>query len=86
MIRSINNQNKKSEQGVMEIFQSYKRMYLTYQTPDMSNTEYLDQFKARVDVINAYGGTPGSHPGLTKVVLTEIPGLDIYAGYRILVL
>ena len=52
-------------------------MYLTYQTPEMSNTEYLDQFKACIDVIKAYGGTPGAHPGLTKGVLAEIPGVDI---------
>ena len=52
-------------------------MYLTYQTPVMSNTEYLDQFKARVDIIEAYSGTPGSHPGLTKVLLAEIPGVDM---------
>ena len=62
----------------MEIFQSYKRMYLTYQTPDMSNTEYLDQFKACVDVIEAYCGTPGAHLGLTKYILAEMPGLDVF--------
>ena len=44
----------------------------------MSNTEYLDQFKACVDVIEAYGGTPGSHPGIMKDVLDEITGVDMY--------
>ena len=61
----------------MEIVQSDKRVYLAYQTPDMPNTENLDKFKACVDVIEAYGGTPGAHLGLTKVVLTEIPGVDM---------
>ena len=41
-------------------------MFLTYQTPDMPNIEYVDQFKSHVYVIKAYGVTPGSHPGLTK--------------------
>ena len=49
----------------MEIFQLDKRMYLTHQTTDMSNTDYLDQFKACIYVIKAYGGIPGAHPGLT---------------------
>ena len=44
----------------------------------MSNTEYLIQFKACVDFIKAYGVTPGAHPGLTKVVLAEMPGVDMY--------
>ena len=61
----------------MENFQLDKRMFLKDQTTDMSNTEYLDQFKARVDFIKTYGGTPGAHPGLTKDVLAEIPGVDI---------
>ena len=52
-------------------------MFLTYQTPDMSNTEYLDQFKSYVNVIKAYCGTPGSHPGLTQDVLSEMPGVDM---------
>ena len=43
----------------------------------MSNTEYLIQFKACVDFIKAYGVTPGAHPGLTKVVLAEMLGVDI---------
>ena len=43
----------------------------------MSNKEYLDQFKACVNVIESYGGTPGSHPRLTNDVITEIPGVDI---------
>ena len=52
-------------------------MFLKYQTPDISNTEYLDQFKACVAVIEAYGGTPGTHPERTKDILAEIPGVDI---------
>ena len=43
----------------------------------MLNTEYLDQFKTCIDVIEAYSGTPGVHTGLTKVVLAEILGVDI---------
>ena len=57
MIRSTSNQHDESKQGVMEMFQSDKRMFLTYQTTDMSNKEYLYQFKACVDVIEAYSGT-----------------------------
>ena len=77
MTRSISNQHDESKQGVMEIFQSYKRMFLTYQTPDMSNKEYFGPFKACVDVIKSYGGTPGSHPVLTKDLLAEITAVDI---------
>ena len=77
MTRSISNQHDGSKHGVMEIVQSDKRIFLTYQTPDLSNTEYLDQFKACVDIIEAYGGTPGAHPGLTKDVLAEMPRLDM---------
>ena len=77
MIRSISNQYEDSEQGVMTILKSENCMFLTYQTPDMSNTEYLDQFKACVDFIEAYGGTPGSHPGITKDELAEMPGVDM---------
>ena len=61
----------------MEIFQLEKRTYLKYQTPEMLNTEYLYQFKASVDVIEEYGGTPGAHPGLSKVVLYEMTGVDM---------
>ena len=43
----------------------------------MLNTEYLDHFKACVDVIKAYGGKPGAHPELIKDVLPEIPGVDM---------
>ena len=52
-------------------------MFLIYQTPDMTNTEYFDQFKTCVNVIEAYSGKPGAQPGLTKVVLAEMPGVDI---------
>ena len=38
MIRGIMNQHGDSKQGVMTIFQSDKRIYLTYQTTDMFNT------------------------------------------------
>ena len=69
MIRSISDKHDESKQGLMEIFQYDKRMFLTYQTPFMSNTEYLDQFKACVKFIDAYSVTPGAHPGLTKEVL-----------------
>ena len=58
MIRSISNQHDKSKQEVMEIFQSDRPMFLTYQNPYMPHTEYLDQFKACIEVIEAYGGTP----------------------------
>ena len=77
MIRSITNQHDESKKGVMKIVQSDKRMYLTYQTPVMSNTEYLDQFKARVYITEAYSGTPGSHPGLTNYVPSGTPGVDM---------
>ena len=77
IIRSRNNKHDDSKQGVMAIVQSDKRMFLTYQTPDMSNTEYLDIFKSCVEVIEAYDGTPGAHPGLTKDVISEIPGVDM---------
>ena len=39
MIRSISNQQYESKQGEMEMFQSDKHMFLTYQTPDMLNTQ-----------------------------------------------
>ena len=77
IIRSISNQHYDSKQGVMTIFQLYKRMYFTYQTPEMPNTGYLDQFKIYVDVIKAYNRTPDAHPGLTKFVLAEFPGVDM---------
>ena len=37
----------------------------------------MDQLKACINVIEEYGGTPGAHPGITKVVLTEIPRVDM---------
>ena len=43
----------------------------------MLNTEYFDQFKACVDVIEAYGVTPGAHPELKKDVIAEILGVDM---------
>ena len=30
-----------------------------------------------VDVIEAYGGTPGAHPGITNDTLAEMPGVDM---------
>ena len=50
---------------------------MTYQNPDILNTEYLDQFKAFINIIDAYSGTPGAHPGLTNDVLVEMPGVDM---------
>ena len=47
----------------------------------MPNIEYLDQFKSCVDVTKAYGGTPGSHPGLTKDVIAEMIGVDMSTYY-----
>ena len=43
----------------------------------MPNKECLDHFKACVDVIEAYGGTPGAHPGITNDTLAEMPGVDM---------
>ena len=40
MIRSISNKHDELKQRIMEILQSDKLMYLTYQTPEMLNTEY----------------------------------------------
>ena len=51
MTRSISNQHNESKQGVTDIYQSDNHMYLTYQTSDMLNAEYFDQFKACVDFI-----------------------------------
>ena len=43
----------------------------------MSNTEYLDQLKACVDVIGACNGAQESHPGRMENVIAEIQGLDM---------
>ena len=61
----------------MEIFQLEKRTYLKYHAPEMLNTEYLYQFKACADVIKEYGGTPGAQPGLSKLILSEMTGMDM---------
>ena len=43
----------------------------------MLNTEYLDQFKACVDIIETCSGTQGAHSGLTKVIIAKTPGVDM---------
>ena len=37
----------------------------------------MDQFKACVNVIESYSGTPGEHPGITKEIISEMPGADM---------
>ena len=37
----------------------------------------MDQLKACFDVIKSYVDTPGSHPGLTKDILSETPGVGM---------
>ena len=77
IFRSISKQHNESNQVVMAIVQSEKHLYFSHQTPDIFKTQYLDQIKACVDVIKVYGGTPGAHSWIMKVVLSEIPGVDL---------
>ena len=77
MIRIISNKHNESKQEVKAIVQLDKRIFFTYQTPDILNTEYLDQFKAWVGIIEACGGTTGAHPGLSKDLLADMPGVDM---------
>jgi hypothetical protein len=55
----------------MSLVEAVDKLYRTYQTKDMTNTQFFDRFNNLVDVIEHYGGTIGVHRSVTESVLAE---------------
>ena len=60
-IKNISHQHGDTKQAAMAVFQSDNKLYLFLKKSHMSNTEYLKQFNAHVEVIDEYGGTAVHH-------------------------
>ena len=58
-------------QKVWSLVQAKKRVLLFYQLETMSNDKYVEQFKARVLVVETYGGSFSQEPVLLRDELAE---------------
>ena len=57
------------QQSTWALKQAKQRVLMYYQGHDVTNTEYVEHFKALVGVVETYGGAYGRKPGL---VATEL--------------
>jgi hypothetical protein len=58
----------------MSLVEAIDKLYQTYQTKDMSNTQFLDKFNSLVDVIEHYGGVIGVHKSITNSIIAKHTG------------
>jgi hypothetical protein len=56
----------------MSLVEAIDKLYRTYQTKEMTNTQFFDRFNNLVDVIEHYSGTVGVHRGVTESILAEL--------------
>ena len=59
-----------------------------YQAHDMTNTEYVEQFKALVGVVETYGDAYGREPGLvaTELVAQGVRPKDVDSADRVAII
>jgi hypothetical protein len=62
------NNEKEYEVSLVE---AIDKLYRTYQTKEMTKTQFLDKFNNLVDIIEHYGGTVGVHRNVTECILAK---------------
>ena len=72
------------QQSTYALEQAKHQVSTYYQANDMTNTEYVEHFKALVGVVKTYGGTYGREPGLvaTELVAQGVRPEDIDSADR----
>lgn len=69
LIKAIICQFDNQRQGVFSLVQAKKMAMTFYYTPKMTNNEYLENFKALIEFIEAYGGNYGKEDWLVRAQL-----------------
>eukprot|EP00956_Cyclotella_meneghiniana_P009214 scaffold12647_cov40-Cyclotella_meneghiniana.AAC.3 len=64
LIRSHAHKHDEMKQGTMSLVEHDLDLYLNYQKADQDLSTYHKLFKARIEVINTFGGRAGYHPSL----------------------
>ncbi len=57
------------KQDVYNLVQALKTLFLYTQSEKESNEEYRRNFRSLWDTVEAFGGSPGIHRGLTDTIL-----------------
>jgi hypothetical protein len=72
------------QQSTYALEQAKHRVSTYYQAHDVTNTEYVENFKALIGVVETYGGAYGREPGLvaTKLVAQGIRPADVDSANR----
>ena len=69
MIRKVCHQHDDTKQSVMTAIKSDKDVYTFWQGSAVNNTQYLREFKARIEVVIAGGGDIGLHKGIVDSLI-----------------
>jgi hypothetical protein len=76
LIRDILHQKDEKEQSALECVAADKALFLCYQKAHQTTAEYLETFKARVDVCKSTSsGVPGNSNTIAESIATSV-GLD----------
>jgi hypothetical protein len=72
------------QQSTWALEQAKHRVSTYYQVHDVTNTEYVEHFKALIGIVETYGGTYGHEPGLVaaQLVAQEVSYKDINTADR----
>ena len=76
------------QQSTYALKQANHRVSTYYQAHDMTNTEYVEQFKALVGVVETYGDAYGREPGLvaTELVAQGVRPKDVDSADRVAII
>jgi hypothetical protein len=61
------------QQSMWALKQAQHQVFMYYQGHNVTNTEYVEHFKALVDVVETYGGVYIRKPGLVATWATATP-------------
>ena len=76
LIRDILHQKDEKEQSALESVDADKALFLCYQKAHQTTAEYVETFKARVDVCKSTsGGAPGNYNAIAASIATSM-GID----------
>jgi hypothetical protein len=76
LIRDVLHQKDEKEQSALECVAADKALFLCYQKAHQTTAEYLETFKARVDVCKSTSGAaPGNSNAIAESIATSV-GLD----------
>jgi hypothetical protein len=65
------------QQSTYALEKAKHRVSMYYQAHDMTNTEYVEHFKALVGVVETYGGAYGREPGLVATEMAIIKAKEV---------